>query len=90
MRNRNLNQVYPMDIIRRNFLLPCGVGGLVHRADVMWQVDMVDGETEQYLFRLGDCKQTDFMTYDVIVNGIENQLARESEQSEDDRMWIFK
>ena len=30
------------------------------------------------------------MTYYVIINGTENQIQRESEQSEDGQMWILK
>ena len=30
------------------------------------------------------------MIYDVIANIIENQIVRENEHSEDDRLWFFK
>ena len=65
---RKLPQVEPMDIIRRTFFIPRGVDGLVHRAEVMRLVDMVDGDTEQYLVLLGDGTRTYAITYDVIVN----------------------
>ena len=86
----NLPEVDPMEIIGRASFIPRYIEGLVHCAEVMWRVDMVDGETEQYLVRLGDSTQIDIMTYNAIVYGIENLLTRESEHPEDNRLWIFK
>ena len=73
---RNLPQVDPMDIIGRIFFLLHHVYGLVHRAEVMRQVDMVDEKREQYLVCLGYGMRTDGMTYYAIVNCIKDQLAR--------------
>ena len=50
----NLPQVDSMYSIGRSFLLPHNVGGLVHLAEVMRRVDMVDVDMDQYLVRLGD------------------------------------
>ena len=73
----NLPQVDPMEIMVRTFLIPRAVDVLVHRDEVVRKVDMVDGDMEQYLVRLGDGTKIDVITYDVIVNGIYNQLARD-------------
>ena len=55
----------------------------------MRRVYLVGGEMEQYLVCLDDGTQTYVMPYDVIVNSIDNQLVRESEQSEYDQMCVL-
>jgi len=87
---RKLPTVDPIDIIGRTFLRPREIDGSLHRAEVMRRVETVDGETEQYLVRLGDGTREEVMTYDAIVQQLDEQFTREAEQDEFDRTWIFK
>eukprot|EP00957_Ditylum_brightwellii_P155330 11824255-Ditylum_brightwellii.AAC.1 len=57
------------------------VDGSVHRAEVMHPVESMDGETEQYLVRLGDEKRKEIMTYNAIVEAIDRQLTSEAEKT---------
>jgi len=87
---RNLPSVDPAGITGRTFLHEREIDGSLHCAEVIKRVATVDGETEQYLVRLGDGTREDVMTYDAIVKQMDEQLTREAEQDEFDRTWIFK
>eukprot|EP00957_Ditylum_brightwellii_P024425 1844354-Ditylum_brightwellii.AAC.1 len=50
----------------------------------------MDCETEQYLVHLGNGKQKEIMTYDVIVEVIDRQLTSEAEKTDKESLWIFK
>jgi hypothetical protein len=87
---RNLPTVDPIEIIGRTFLLDREVDGTVHCAEVLCRVEQVDGETEQYLVRLGDGPRQELMTYDAIIDALDHQLEREAGTDDDERLWIFK
>jgi hypothetical protein len=71
---RNLPTVDPIEIIGRTFLLDREIDGTVHRAEVLCRVEQVDGETEQYLVRLGDGRRQEVMTYDAIIDALDHHL----------------
>jgi len=85
-----LPTVDPMDLIGRTFLLDRETDGTVHRAEVIRRAESVDGETDQFLVRLGDGRREDIMTYDAVVEALDRQLQREANTTDDEKLWLFK
>ena len=84
-----LPTVDPLEIIGRTFLLEREVDGTVHRAEVTKRLKQAEDEAEQYLVRVGDGRQ-EVMTYNAVLEALNAQLEREANQTDEERMWIFK
>ena len=85
-----LPTIDPIDIIGKTFLLPSDADGETHRAEVVKELEKVDGETQQHLVRLGDGKREDVMTCNAVVEAIDRQIERENAMSDEERLWIHK
>ena len=85
-----LPTVDPLEIVGRTFLRKREADGSMHRAEVIKRMETVDGETEQFLVRLGDGKREEVMTYNEVVEAINRQLEREESQTDEERLWIYK
>ena len=48
------------------------------------------GRQSNFLVRLGDCQRQKIMTYDAIVEAVKEQLVREADKSDEDKVWIHK
>ncbi len=79
----------PLDLIGRTFLRERDVDGTIHRAEVIKRIEGLDDATDQFLVRLGDGTREDVMTYDAVVHALDQQLLREANQSEEEKIWIF-
>jgi hypothetical protein len=81
-----LSTVNPLDLVGRTFLREKNVDGTIHDAKVIKRKEGLDDATDHFLVRLGDETREDVITYDAVVHALDQQLLREANQAEEEKI----